>query len=135
MKHTIAFGLLLCLPALSAFAGSGASVSSSEQFRLRGAVVPAGGVPSWPVWSGDEIATERAAATVFFGDGRSVTIKPNSIVRFETTNNESNLRVIKGGVSGGAVSQLSTSTSGVKRNVNTPGTRVWSRPPPNSPMP
>ena len=61
--------VLLGAGALTALLGQAASpeatVASETPFRLRGAVVPVAGVPSWPLLRGDEIATDRSSRWEF----------------------------------------------------------------------
>ena len=84
MKSTT---VLICAGALAAVLGQAASpvasVTSEAPFRLRGAVVPVAGVPSWPLLAGDEIATDGSAAAIRFSDGSSVTLRQNSTARLE----------------------------------------------------
>jgi hypothetical protein len=57
--------------------------SSSQPFELNDALVPADGVPSWPIFSGGIIDTQEAPATVIFPLGRPIVLAPNSELTIE----------------------------------------------------
>lgn len=63
-----------------------ATVTSSGPFELRAAAVDPKGVPSWPVLSGDNIATLSHSATVKFRDGSRVVLAAKSRARIEQGN-------------------------------------------------
>ena len=89
--------VVLATLAVAAAAPPVAKVLSSGRFSLRGADVQTGGVPSWPVMSGDEIATSSSAATVQFADGSKVNITPNSRAKVEAGSNGLVFRLLSGG--------------------------------------
>ncbi|HLJ50823.1 MAG TPA: hypothetical protein VKU01_32655 [Bryobacteraceae bacterium] len=64
------------------------SVSSSEPFRLRGAEVVVAGVPSWPVFDGDEVGAEKGPATLKLSCGSRVQLNAGTVavVTFEAAN-------------------------------------------------
>jgi hypothetical protein len=61
-----------------------ATVTASGPFTLRGAAVNPEGVPSWPVMSGDEIASQSVPVTINFPDGSRIVLSPNSRARVQT---------------------------------------------------
>jgi hypothetical protein len=69
----------VCLIAFSATLFGEASVakaSSNEPFVLRGAEVPAHGVPSWPVYPGDDIVAGKALTVLKFGCKARIRLNP-----------------------------------------------------------
>jgi hypothetical protein len=73
-----------------------ASVTSTEPFLLRGALVTVSGVPSWPVAAGDEIATGTVPAVITFRDGSRVTLNVKSKAKIESEKGRLLLRVLEG---------------------------------------
>ena len=65
-----------------------ATVSSKAPFRLRGAEVAVAGVPSWPVFDGDEIVAETAPAILKFSCGSRVRLNTGTeaTVTYEAPN-------------------------------------------------
>jgi hypothetical protein len=61
-------------------AGPLAMVSSSQPFHLDGHPVTAVGVTSWPVVAGDDLATAKFPAVLYFHDGSSVQLAADSSV-------------------------------------------------------
>ncbi len=94
--------LFLKLAGLSVVAGVvfGASpvatVSSSGSFAMRGVIVKSAGVPSWPVLSGDEIATSTSSATLSLRDGSRVTLEKGSTAKVENAGAGLTLRLSSG---------------------------------------
>ena len=73
-----------------------ATVTSRAAFVLRGAPVPAGGSPTWPVMAGDTITTRASPATVSFKDGGRVTLGPDSKARIEKDGDKLAFRLLAG---------------------------------------
>ena len=73
-----------------------AKVSSSGDFRLRGATVRTAGVPSWPVMAGDEIATGAHPAIISFRDGSRLTLGRASRARLASENGALSFRLLDG---------------------------------------
>lgn len=81
MRYWAGFGCLILL-CTNAFAASPiASASSSQKFVLRGAEVPVEGVPSWPVFGGDQIVAGKANVAVKFNCGSHVYLHPGTDAR------------------------------------------------------
>jgi hypothetical protein len=145
MKYIVALVSFLSLALVTAFAANPeVSVTSAEPFRLRGAVVPVAGVPSWPVLVGDEIATDRAAALVRFGDGTTVTLRENSSARFENAGDRPIFRLLTGGMDVKPTAQSRVGFYSQNRVVAAPAGRLTTaiiksnaapRPPPPGPPP
>jgi len=141
MRRGFVCSLLLCfLTVVLSAAGPEATVSSPEPFRLRGVVVPVAGVPSWPLLAGDEIATDRAPATIRFADGSSVVLQQNSAARIERSDDRGSVfRLLSGFMDAKPsaasnvrfYSQVQTANAPILKTalVTTGG---WKRPPPNS---
>src|SRR5437868_1420887 len=88
--------LFLTLILAAAAAPPVATVSSSTPFQLRGATVPAGGVPSWPVLAGDTIATADGSAQITFRDGSRIVLEKSSRVVIERQNDGLRVRLSEG---------------------------------------
>jgi len=73
-----------------------ATVSSAEPVTLAGHSVSAPGVSSWPLVTGDEIATSTAPATILFRDGSSVALSARSSARLTGTSTQPKLVLIAG---------------------------------------
>ena len=104
-----------CLSMAVAWAAGPVSVTSPEPFRLHGALVPVAGVPSWPVLPGDEIATDRAGASIRFADGSSVVLRQNSSARYESDGNRHVFRLLTGSMD---VKSVPASTVSFYTNTN-----------------
>lgn len=72
------------------------SVTSSERFSLRGAVVPVEGVPNWVLLPGDDIAALSSPATINFRDGSRAVLLQGSSARIEETASGARLRLLTG---------------------------------------
>jgi hypothetical protein len=77
-------------------AGPVGTISSADTFELHGASVNPGGIPSWPLAGGDEIATHVSSAVVRLGAGSSVTLAADSRARVESTGGRITLRLLSG---------------------------------------
>jgi hypothetical protein len=84
VRFVVPIALLLALAGFTFGGAPVATVTSSADFDLHGAVVRTGGIPSWPVMSGDEIATHASSALIRFQDGTSVALGENSRAKVET---------------------------------------------------
>jgi hypothetical protein len=60
-----------------------ATVVSGDGLKVRGTAVPATSVSSWPVASGDELASGASPAVVMFKGQSRLTLNPNSRVKLE----------------------------------------------------
>ena len=97
MTKTISLSVVGVLFALLAFgAPPVGKVSSSEPFDLRGARVTVAGVPSWPLMSGDEIATPNSAAEVTLKDGSRVVLVKGSKAKVEEKAGKLVVRLLEG---------------------------------------
>lgn len=74
-----------------------ATVSSAEDFSLKGAPAPVAGVPSYPVMLGDEVQSGNASTVLRFKDGSKVTLAPHSRARVEESDSHLAVRLIMGG--------------------------------------
>lgn len=97
MRNWAAVVLLSTVGVLAWAAAPVATVSSGEDFSLKGAPAPVAGVPSYPVMLGDEIQAGKASATLRFKDGSKVTLAPHSRARIEDTGSQVAVRLISGG--------------------------------------
>lgn len=77
-------------------AGPEATVTSSEPFTLRGAVVPVAGVSAWPLLAGDELSSGASTASVKFKDGSTAILGQNSSARFEDRDGRQVFRLLSG---------------------------------------
>jgi len=73
-----------------------ASVTTSTSFDLHGNRVNVGGVPSWPVMAGDDIATHAGNAIIQLRDGTRVELLGNSHAKVEATDDGLLLRLLSG---------------------------------------
>jgi hypothetical protein len=73
-----------------------ATVSSTEPVTLAGHSISAPGVSSWPLVTGDEIATSTAPATILFRDGSSVALAAKSSARLTGTSTQPKLVLMVG---------------------------------------
>jgi hypothetical protein len=76
--------LLALVTAVVMAANPIATVVSGNGLKVRGTTVPATSVSSWPVASGDELASGNTAAVVMFKDQSRMTMDPNSRVKLES---------------------------------------------------
>jgi hypothetical protein len=91
------FATLLAVLASSTFAaGPIATVSSSRPFSLDGHAVTMAGITSWPVVDGDELATAKFPAVLYFHDGSSVKLSAASSVRLSGSAEEPKLALTSG---------------------------------------
>src|ERR1700722_9589937 len=88
--------LILALAALACAAAPVASVTSSAPFDLAGNHVNVGGVPSWTVMSGDDIATSSGQATIQLRDGSRIVLLANSRIRVSSDGDSFSVRLFSG---------------------------------------
>jgi hypothetical protein len=72
---------LVSSAAISFAAAPLATVASDGAFTLDGKPVAVRGVMSWPVLSGDKIATTASPALISFRDGSTISLSANSVLR------------------------------------------------------
>jgi hypothetical protein len=75
-----------------------ATVVSGEGLTVRGTPVPPGSVSSWPVASGDELASAASPAVVMFKDQSRVTLSPSSRVKLEQHSGSTCVYLLQGSV-------------------------------------
>jgi hypothetical protein len=91
--------VLLCVTVSLSAADQIAVVTSTAQFRLRGAKVATDqGVPSWPVMAGDIVQVGNAPAAVAFSDGSSVILDRGTLARVERSGQTPMLQLLCGTV-------------------------------------
>jgi hypothetical protein len=95
LRFTIA---LAALVSMGLAAGPIATVSSSQSFNLSGHAVTAAGITSWPVVAGDDLATARSPATLYFQDGSSITLSARSSAKLGGSAREPKLTLTSGTV-------------------------------------
>jgi hypothetical protein len=78
LKFTTA---LIASASLGFAAGPLAMVSSSQPFTLGGHAVTTAGITSWPLVAGDDLATAKFPAILYFHDGSSVKLSARSSVQ------------------------------------------------------
>jgi hypothetical protein len=95
-RITLLLTAVAALP-LAGFASTPlATVSSAEPVTLAGHSISAPGVSSWPLVTGDEIATSTAPATILFRDGSSVALAAKSSARLTGTSVQPKLVLMAG---------------------------------------
>lgn len=60
-----------------------AHVTGAAPFDLNGEPVKIEGVPSWPLYVGDLVASHNAPVTIVFKNGSKIVLEPNSKLRIE----------------------------------------------------
>jgi hypothetical protein len=88
--------VLVALASFGFAAGPIATVSSSQSFNLSGHAVTAAGITSWPVVAGDDLATAKSPAILYFHDGSSVTLSAGSSVKLSGSAREPKLLLTSG---------------------------------------
>jgi hypothetical protein len=130
-------GALLCaifVPCSLFALPSIATVTSAEPFSLDGHKILSPGVTSYPLVSGDTIATTNGLAVLLFRDGSSIKLDQNSIVKLETVGFNPTVTLLLGGldyrlVAGSNVKVMSLDTvrkrtsADAESNVPTDGSR------------
>lgn len=96
MKATTIALISLVFSALASAGQPVASVTSSAPFDLAGNHVNVGGVPSWTVMSGDDIATSSGQATIQLRDGSRLILLANSRVRVSSDGDSFSVRLVSG---------------------------------------
>lgn len=107
-RSNLSLGLLTFVTTIVFAASPVAKVSGTEGLLLRGHAVPTGGVNSWPVSAGDEIATSAIATTIQFNDGSRVVLASNSKAKLESTGDKLTFRLLAG-----AMRLAPSATSGI----------------------
>ena len=107
-RSSLSFGLLTFVTTIVFAASPVAKVTGTEGLLLRGHAVPTGGVNSWPVAAGDEIATSALATTIQFNDGSRVTLASNSKAKVESNGDKLAFRLLAG-----AMRLAPSATSGI----------------------
>jgi hypothetical protein len=88
--------VLAALASLGLAAGPIATVSSSQSFNLSGHAVTVAGITSWPVVAGDDLATAKSPAILYFQDGSSVTLSAGSSAKLGGSAREPKLMLTSG---------------------------------------
>lgn len=73
-----------------------ATLTTNSSFQLRGADVPAAGVPHWPVMAGDTMVAGSGSATLALDDGSRITLNPNSSARVDKRDGRINFHLLSG---------------------------------------
>jgi hypothetical protein len=81
-----------------------ASVTSSSSFDLRGTSINTTGVPSWPLASGDDVATHAGSAVIELRDGSRFTLLPHSRALVEAAGGRYSVRLMSGSLRVGSIS-------------------------------
>jgi hypothetical protein len=131
----IVLSAALVLAAVVSAATPVGSVSSSGALTLRGARVPADGVPNWPLMVGDELVTSASVATVTLRDGSRAILSENTRARVEEVDGRPTVRLLTGSMEvqtrAGGESTFVRSTE----SVNAALVRRGPAPPPTAPRP
>jgi hypothetical protein len=85
MKTFCASLVLLTAVALSASAANIAAVTSGSSFTLDGHYINTPGVTSYPLVSGDVVATSTTSLVIVLVNGASVKVAPNSSIKVSGT--------------------------------------------------
>jgi hypothetical protein len=88
--------LFVALASLGFAAGPLATVSSSQPFKLDGHAVTTAGITAWPVVAGDDLATAKFPAVLYFHDGSSVQLSAQSSVTVNGSAEEPKLILTSG---------------------------------------
>ncbi len=94
-------GALLCamiVPCALFALPSIATVTSAEPFSLDGHKILSPGVTSYPLVSGDTIATTNGLAVLLFRDGSSIKLDQNSTVKLDTVGSSPTVTLLSGGL-------------------------------------
>jgi hypothetical protein len=92
-KFTI---VLAAFTSLSFASTSVATLTSSQAFLLDGHPVTSSGITSWPIVIGDEVATAKSTAILYFRDGSSVKLAAASSVKLSGSPEEPKLVLTSG---------------------------------------
>lgn len=113
---------LFGLASLSLFAAPPvAKITSSDSFQLRGQTVRVGGVPSWPMMVGDDVATGESGATIEFRAGARVVLAASSKAKVEETKDGLAFRLLSGSmrILAGPATSVAFFSKGAAVQVNT----------------
>jgi hypothetical protein len=83
MRNSFFISLVAVVVSVAMAATPIATVVSGEGLKVRGTPVPPTAVSSWPVASGDELASSASPAVVMFKDQSRLTLSPSSRVKLE----------------------------------------------------
>lgn len=122
MRNRFALSLVAVFVSLLMAATPIATVVSGEGLTVRGTPVPATSVSSWPVASGDELASGASPAVVMFKDQTRVTLGPNSRVKLDERDGNSCVVLLQGSIGLSAA-------SGAKLGVGARGTSLVAQTP------
>jgi hypothetical protein len=104
MRNARAFLLLALVISVLVAANPIATVVSGEGLKVRGTPIPPTAVSSWPVVSGDELASSASPAVVMFKDQSRLTLNASSRVKIEQHNDYTCIYLLEGSLNLSAVS-------------------------------
>ena len=98
MRKAVVFWTISTMLAGAAFGADKrvATLTTNSSFQLRGADVPAAGVPHWPVMAGDTMVAGSGTATLTLDDGSRITLDPNSSARVDKRDGRINFHLLTG---------------------------------------
>jgi hypothetical protein len=111
-----------------------ATVVSGEGLTVRGTPVPPTAISSWPVASGDELASSASPAVVMFKDQSRITLNANSRMKLEQREGSTCVYVLQGSLKLSAVAGAKMVVSGLDKSfvVQTPFEGQFTLAPPNT---
>ena len=122
MRNSLFISLVAVVVSVAMAATPIATVVSGEGLKVRGTAVPPTAVSSWPVASGDELASGAGPAVVMFKDQTRVTLSPNSRVKLDERDGNSCVVLLEGsiGLSAAAGAKLAVGARGTSLVAQTP---------------
>ena len=103
MRNWFVIPLVLLVASAATAANPIATVVSGEGLKVRGTPVPPTAVSSWPVVSGDELASSASPAVVMFKDQSRLTLNANSRVKLEQRSGSTCVYLLEGSLKLSAV--------------------------------
>ena len=96
MRNSFLVSLVALVVSVAMAATPIATVISGEGLKVRGTPVPPTAVSSWPVASGDELASSASPAGVMFTDPSRLTLSANSRVKLEQRGDSTCIFILEG---------------------------------------
>ena len=96
MRNSFFISLVALVVSVAMAANPIATVVSGEGLKVRGTPIPPTAVSSWPVASGDELASGASPAVVMFKDQSRLTLSANSRVKIEQHSGSTCIYLLEG---------------------------------------
>ena len=124
-------GLLLATALSLTGAAPLGAVAARGPVTLNGVELPTAGIPSWPIASGDVLATGTAPAWILLSDRSRIAVAGNSRIHFEDTGEAIRVTLLEGFIDADLRpgSTVTIAPSGTAANEQARGRRGEARPP------